>query len=70
MNRMSASASRVPPPPNAPKEVHDRFVEGVRREMAELEAEERDRRLSVAARVGLDVIARSEERRVGKECRL
>jgi hypothetical protein len=55
-----APASRVPPPPDAPQEVHDRYVEETRRERAELEAEERQRRVDAAVRAGMDVTAAEE----------
>lgn len=59
MNRMSAS--RVPPPPDAPQCVHDRFVETVRRELEDLAAEEHQRRLDAALRTGaVDLVAGEE----------
>jgi hypothetical protein len=60
MNKI-ASVSRVPPPPGAPKEAHDRHVEAVRAEL-EQEAEEAwQRRIDAARRAGIDVVEELEQ---------
>ncbi len=61
MNRMSATASRVPPPPDAPKEVHDRHVEEVRAEQEAHATEQRQRRIDAARRAGIDIVEELEQ---------